>query len=258
MRWCQVSAISSQCLFISGEWMWHMCKVSVCINIRCTYSSANLFCWVSCNDNSPLIPWSSVSSKDSLDMKALMYSKQPSLSSRSSSDESLPCTGPMALAMWNSSSAGSVIRSFRISHTKRFLVRSAMTLFSFVLNLRMKTGSLSNPLCASLSPLTQQPPTSSPGATWSHGPRIFGSASSCHVEPIPDEPPRICCRAPLQRPRRQITVTCKTGIMSEERESRVCSFTAPLLIWGHMRSSSFCPRLSNQNVKIRVPFFLSM
>ncbi len=94
----------------------------------------------------------------------------------------------------------------------------------------MKTGSLSNPLCASLSPLTQQPPTSSPSVTWSHGPRISGSASSCHVEPIPDEPPRICCRPRLQGPRRQITVACKTGKMSEERENHVCSFTAPLLI----------------------------
>ncbi len=35
----------------------------------------------------------------------------------------------------------------------------------------------------------------------------------------------------MLRPRRQmLTVTCKTGIMSEERESRVCSFTAPPLI----------------------------
>ncbi len=40
----------------------------------------------------------------------------------------------------------------------------------------------------------------------------------------------MCCRPRLQGPRRQITVTCKTGIMSEERESRVCSFTAPLWI----------------------------
>ncbi len=171
MRWCQVSAISSQCLFISGEWMWHMCKVSVCINIRCTYSSANLFCWFySLLQRQQSTHTFILSLKQGFTWhEGIDVLEQPSLSSRSSSDESLPCTGPMALAMWNSSSAGSVIRSFRISHTKRFLVRSAMTLFSFVLNLRMKTGSLSNPLCASLSPLTQQPPTSSPGATWSHG-----------------------------------------------------------------------------------------
>ncbi len=59
-------------------------------------------------------------------MKASMYSKQATLSSRSRSDESLPCTGPMTLVMWNSSSAGSVIRSFQMSHTKFFLVQSAM------------------------------------------------------------------------------------------------------------------------------------
>ncbi len=123
---------------------------------------------------------------------------------------------------------------------------------------RYSPSSFPDPLCASLSPLTQQPPTSSPSATWSHGPRISGSASSCHVEPIPDEPPRICCRPRLQGPRRQITVACKTGKISEDRESHVCSFTAPLLIWGHMRSSPFSPRLSKQTVKIRVPFFLSM
>ncbi len=44
----------------------------------------------------------------------------------------------------------------------------------------------------------------------------------------------------------------------QKNESRVCSFTAPLLIWGHMRSSLLSPRFSKQTVKIRVPFFLSM
>ncbi len=105
---------------------------------------------VSCNDNSLLIPWSSISSKDSLDMKALMYSKQPSLSSKSSSDESLPCTGPMDLATWNSSSAGSVIRSFRMSHTKRFLVRAAMTLFSVVLSGTSLTSGWRQAVCPTL------------------------------------------------------------------------------------------------------------
>ncbi len=117
----------------------------------------------------------------------------------------------MALAMWNSSSAGSVIRSFWMSHTKYFLVRAAMTLFSVVLSGTSLTSGWRQTVCPTLCVprchrwrssrrhLGPAPPGPTVIESLDQPPRVTWSRSR-------NEPPRICWRPRLQGPRRQITV----------------------------------------------------
>ena len=124
-------------------------------------------------------------------MKALMYSKQPSLSSRSSSDESVPGSDSIFMTMRNSSSVGSVITSFLMAHIKRFLVRSAMMPLSVTLyqcleprvNTAVFTAS-PGMFRVSLPQSTSQPLASALASTspWFRGLSMFGSVSTRHVE----------------------------------------------------------------------------
>ncbi len=192
---------------------WGLDVVCMSLLISCEYTTVHICLTeftVSCNINSSLIPWSSDSSKISLDMKALMWLKQLSKSSGSSSDWSLPGTGPTILATWNSSSADNVIKYFLMSHTS-CTVRHDDTSHS-----PFRHSQIPKMKSVVLSPLSHilqldvsvdLPITSTtaqvPPCLWSHGSEISGSASLHCMKLIPDEPPQICCRphpgSPLNR-----------------------------------------------------------